>query len=208
MTEILKLEKGAMVEVPLYRQGDNYSNYCAIITPDDTAQGGLNREWVSRAKGNGYYYTTEGLKVGMTLEFGSKDKYAHYGDKQKWYGVITYLSETELHLEPYPGGKTACKAALKFQKGEERGCGRAAILRARVGLDEEEEVGPKCSLCGADLTQATQAFGDEAAALHRVVHEKEALLEFLREKGLASAAERYMQRALNDELDSVTDLGL
>lgn len=208
MTEVFKLEKGAMLEVPLYRQGENYTNYCAIITRDDSQHGGLNRDWVPRARGNGYYYSTEGLKVGMALEFGSKDKYARYGDKQKWYGIITYLSETELHLEKYPGGKTACKAALKLQTQEEVGFGRAARLRARMGVEEAEEAIHRCEICNHDLTKAVEAFGDEARVYHRVTHERQALAEFLESKGLLDEANRYLQRALNGDLNTDSDLGL
>jgi hypothetical protein len=207
MTEILKLAKGAMTEVPLYREGRDYSNYCAIITRDEQAQGGLNRDWVPRGAGKGFYYTVEGLKVGMVLEFGSKDKHARYGDKKKWYGVIIYISETALHLEQYPGGKTALKAALKIQKREETGFGRAARLRARQGI-EEEEASHKCARCGADLTKLVEALGDEGEALHQTLHERDALLEFLDGRKLKAKAERYVQRALNGDLDTDTDLGL
>lgn len=109
MAEIvtLKVEDGALTQVPVYETHRRGKNWLAVIAPDPKSPGGLKRTFVERAKGS-YYYMADTLKPGDPVEFGA-DYYTGSGHKQvcRWYGVVVDVRPDAVVLEHMPGPKSA-----------------------------------------------------------------------------------------------------
>jgi len=96
----IEIENGAMRSAPVYETHRRGKNWAAVIELDPKSPGGLKRKFLSRAKGDDYYYMTDGLSVGAPVEFGA-DYYTAGGSKRecRWYGVVVEMTETEVVLE-------------------------------------------------------------------------------------------------------------
>ena len=118
----LSIEDGALIEVPrnMWESHKRGKNWMATITVNPASPGGLDRDFVSKAKGDSYYLLPT-LSPGDAIEFGA-DYYSGGGRKNsnRWYGyVVRIIPETadeysSLILRQIAGGKTAVKEGQKF----------------------------------------------------------------------------------------------
>lgn len=84
----LKVEKGALLEVPVYKSHKRGKNWLAIIELDPASPGGLKRRFLPRARGEYYYFIEPGT---YPVEFGAdyySSSYRKYPNRV--YGVLVW----------------------------------------------------------------------------------------------------------------------
>lgn len=64
------VEHGALCSVPVYEEHKRGKNWMAIISVNPASPGGIDREFVARARGQ-YYYHVDAALVGKPVEFGA-----------------------------------------------------------------------------------------------------------------------------------------
>ena len=115
---LLKVEAGALVQVPkgCWESHSRGKNWLAVISPNPSSPGGLERSFQEKAKSD-YFYLISGLSVGDAVEFGA-DYYSGRGRKSptRWYGFVVAKAADAIVVRNYAGGKTAYKAARKFME--------------------------------------------------------------------------------------------
>lgn len=114
-----KLELGALLEVPIYKNHRRAKNWFARIKKNPMAPGGLDREFAPRAKGEYYYMLPNDWNVGDPIEFGA-DYYTIAGRKlaNRFYGVIVEKTETYVIFEKAKSSSQAIQKAREYaQKG-------------------------------------------------------------------------------------------
>jgi hypothetical protein len=108
------VEDGVMMTCPAYSSDRRAKNWMAIISVAPSKPGGLERDFMAKAKGGGRYILS-GLEVGQPLEFGADD-YNSRGrkDPTRWYGYVVKIEPGYVILHEEPTGKAAVKAGAKF----------------------------------------------------------------------------------------------
>jgi hypothetical protein len=131
---VLKVEYGALLEVPIYESHWRGKNWMAEIWIDPKAPGGLGRRFFQKANGE-YYYIIDRAKAPMAIEFGA-DYYSGSGKKspKRWYGVIIRVTTEELVLEEYDTARQAINAAKEKQQGNEQ----ATIIR-KISVEQIQQ---------------------------------------------------------------------
>jgi len=119
----LKVELGALTEVPCFCHHERGKNWCAEISRDPDSPGGLSRDWWRRGKGEFYYKLPQDVKTGVPIEFGG-DYYTGGGKprrERRWF-VLTKVEPHQITLEEYATPIKAIKAAEVFNtpKPEEK----------------------------------------------------------------------------------------
>lgn len=145
----LKIEDGALVEVPCYEKHIRSKNWLATISPDPSAPGGLSRSFQDRGRGR-YYYLVGGLSVGDAVEFGA-DYYTGSGSKRatRRYGVVRSITPDGIEIEEFDTAMEAMKATAAPRS-------RADEIRDRLAQLESEK-----DLLLAELEQMEQEGGVE-----------------------------------------------
>jgi len=137
-----------MVEVPAYETHARGTNWLAKISPNPSAPGGLDRDFVERARGK-YYYMITDLKPGTPIEFGAD--YTSSGGKRhpsRWYGVVVRVGDDAIDLAPTEGADEAFALAEEIQA--------AAPADRRTALKEERAaLVARLAEIDAELTELT-----------------------------------------------------
>jgi len=113
----LKVEQGALMEVPVWEDHKRGRNWFAVITLDPRAPNGIGRSFIPRAHGEYYYLVTEKLKTGVAVEFGA-DYYTASGklNPRRWYGVIVERTPEYLELVACKDAREACTLARSLSE--------------------------------------------------------------------------------------------
>jgi hypothetical protein len=120
----LKIDSGALLEVPIFEKDDCGHNWLAIIEGrDPQAPGGFRRAFCARA-GAPFYYLTATLRPGQAIEFGADRvslKLSRRNRKQpkRAYGVIKDLTTELLTYSPQPNALAALAASKSRLFAEE-----------------------------------------------------------------------------------------
>jgi hypothetical protein len=111
---LIRIESGALTDAPCYVSHKRGKNWFAVIEPDPTKPGGLDRAFAAKAKGDSYYILPT-LAIGDAVEFGA-DYYSGSGRKNadRWYGFVVASTAEWLLLRKIGGGKTAYKEGQKW----------------------------------------------------------------------------------------------
>lgn len=144
-TKKCRVEHGAMVEVPAYETHARGTNWLAKISPNPSAPGGLDRDFVERARGK-YYYMITDLKPGTPIEFGADYRTAG-GHKRpnRWYGVVGWIASDSIEFVEADNSDEAFSLAEEMQgalPGARRAVleeERAALMTRLAEIDEEIE---------------------------------------------------------------------
>lgn len=109
------IEGDALAECPVWGTHSRSKNWMAIISLDNTAPGGLAREFAEKAKGD-CFYILPSLEPGDAIEFGA-DYYTGSGRKnpERWYGYVVRVEPTYLVLRQCKTGKEAIKSGEKIR---------------------------------------------------------------------------------------------
>ena len=102
MLEIHNIELGALTSAPVYEAHARGKNWMAVVSSDPTSPGGLDRDFLDKAKGK-YYYMVKGmLAPGDIVEFGA-DYYSSGGKKHpcRKYAKVVEITEDTLTLDVY-----------------------------------------------------------------------------------------------------------
>ena len=114
----LNIEDGALSQVPAgcWTSHKRGKNWLAVIEPNASKPGGLERDFQEKAKGD-CYYMAGGLSVGDAIEFGADD-YSGSGRKspERWYGYVKRIEAKYIVVVSATTGKAAHKAAQKFME--------------------------------------------------------------------------------------------
>lgn len=113
---LCRIEDGALANVPCWESHNRGKNWMATIAVQESAPGGLARDFIDKARGDGFYLTPA-LAIGDAVEFGA-DYYSGRGRKtaERWYGFVVAVTETAVLLRQAASGKAACKAGAKFRE--------------------------------------------------------------------------------------------
>jgi hypothetical protein len=97
----------ALLNAPIFETHSRGSNWLAVIDVDASQPGGLSRRFMPRGRGE-CLYTIEQLSLFDPVEFGA-DYTSSFGGKKRdrWYGVVTALTEGSLIVEQAPSGAFA-----------------------------------------------------------------------------------------------------
>ena len=106
------------MRAPVYEDHHRARNWCAIIQPDPTAPGGLNRVWLPRGRGE-FLYMIGRLDRFDAVEFGA-DYVTTLGRKwpKRWYGVVRTLNGAEIAIEEVGSPITALLRSLELRNLE------------------------------------------------------------------------------------------
>lgn len=125
--EVLRLlvANGVLLEAPIWEQHYRGSNWMAVIDLDPMSPGGLSRKWLSRGKGE-CLYVLDQLTLFDPIEFGA-DYTTCAGTKKRdrWYGVVTAITEGFLLIERCSSG---AKAVVRSKLARTSPSDRAAAL--------------------------------------------------------------------------------
>lgn len=130
---------GVLQDPPIYDETYK-TNWLAVIFSDPNGPGKLGRRWCNR--GNGRQYHVETLRPFDPIEFGA-DGHNGYGRiRNRWYGVVTAITETFIEVEQCGTGHKAIKRSLDVQEGDDKRIlalegERDALLAKARKLDEE-----------------------------------------------------------------------
>jgi hypothetical protein len=105
---IYQLEGGAMTEVPIYGDTNKHKNWMAIVKPNPTAPGGLDRKFLKKARGD-YYYMVSDCFTGDVVEFAA-DYVAYTSGKvtqAREYAVVVEAKPDSISLLPFSDAKSA-----------------------------------------------------------------------------------------------------
>ena len=121
----LKLDGGALLEVPVFEKDECGRNWLAILEcRDRQAPGGFRRTFCFRL-GHPYYYDVKNVKVGQAIEFGADRvslKLMRAGRKRpkRAYGVVKAITEESLTYSPQPSALAALAVAATINQGPAR----------------------------------------------------------------------------------------
>jgi len=109
----LKVEKGALLEVPIYEPHKRGKNWLAEIDLDPASPGGLKRRFFPRARGEYYYFIEPGV---FAVEFGA-DYYSSSYKKHpnRVYGVLVWDGKSDAaEFHECPSAREAIAFAKKL----------------------------------------------------------------------------------------------
>jgi hypothetical protein len=119
----LRVEYGALLEVPCYESHKRGRNWAATISIDPKSPGGIGRTFWKRAHGEFYYLIPADLRPPVPVEFGA-DYYTVSGRKKphRVYGVILSISQDTLTLEICQSAREAVERAeqLKMERTDSK----------------------------------------------------------------------------------------
>jgi hypothetical protein len=119
----LRMEHGALLEVPCYESHSRGRNWAAVICIDPSSPGGIGRTFWKRARGEFYYLIPADLRPPVPVEFGA-DYYTVSGRKKphRVYGVILSISQGALTLQICQSAREAVERAeqLKVAQADSR----------------------------------------------------------------------------------------
>lgn len=89
----LRVEMGALLDVPIYEPHKRGKNWLAVIELDPASPGGLKRRFFPRARGEYYYFIEPGT---YAVEFGA-DYYSSSYKKHpnRVYGVLVWDGKSD-----------------------------------------------------------------------------------------------------------------
>jgi hypothetical protein len=110
-TVSFRIMEGGLCDVPIYEEHPRGRNWCATITPNPTAPGGMDRNFWPRARKNAalfYYIVPPELHPPCIVEFGA-DYVTGAGRKhpKRWYGVLVEHKATKLVVTECAGPREA-----------------------------------------------------------------------------------------------------
>jgi hypothetical protein len=103
----LQVESGALIQAPIWESRRGGRNWLAVISPNPRAPGGLDRRFLDRGRGEYLYLLNRDLRRGRPVEFGAD--LGH--DRNRWYGLVLSVSDSEVTLEHHRTARAACTAA-------------------------------------------------------------------------------------------------
>ena len=105
-----------LTAVPVYEEHHRGRNWCATITADPNAPGGLRREWWNTGRGDFFYILPFDLIAGTAIEFGA-DYITTYDNRRpnRWYGVVVDIKPTHLAVLQCASALEACRMAKDLQ---------------------------------------------------------------------------------------------
>lgn len=174
-TITLKVENGALREVPKWIAYEDGKNWLAAITKDPQAPGGLGRNFALYGKGEGNYYITPLWKLPIAVEFAGENRYTRPNYQDRWYGVLVELTESYARLVACKTARQAIKLAAKLAAEEigpvlpeKLNSSLAVILTA---IDSAMvKLRADAVLC-KEIGNAADIFQDQAVALDALYHE-------------------------------------
>ena len=109
---MLRVELRALLDCPVWEKHSRGKNWCASISKNPQAIGGIGREFWEKARGDYYYMVPTGLKPGTPLEFGA-DYHSSGGRKtpKRFFCVVESITESSLNVKSYPTAREAIEAA-------------------------------------------------------------------------------------------------
>jgi hypothetical protein len=113
-----KLHQKAMLSVPVYEDHKRGKNWLASIQKDPSSPGGLARNFCKKGCGE-YYYIIEDLKENTAID--GADYYTGGGNprRDRWYGVVTEITEDVIKIKQYETSAKAIKAVQKISEKQE-----------------------------------------------------------------------------------------
>jgi hypothetical protein len=107
---VSKIEKNAMIDVPVYESHNRGKNWMAVISLDPAKPGGLARDFLPNGKGDFYYIVSKDI-VGKAVEFGA-DYYSSSGNpsRNRAFGVIHSLTEDEIRIKMFNSAREAIQS--------------------------------------------------------------------------------------------------
>jgi hypothetical protein len=100
---VLKIESGALAEVPCYEKDECGRNWCAVIEGrNPAAPGGFNRRFLPRASAP-WFYLIDGIERGDVIEFGADRvslKHPERKQPRRTHGVVQEVTESFLRYRP------------------------------------------------------------------------------------------------------------
>ena len=133
----LKIDSGALLDVPCYEWDDCGKNWLAIIEGrDKKARGGLRRTFCDRANPPFYYFTAK-LRPFQVIEFGADRVNTKRRTKlpTRVYGIILEVTNKELRYSPQPNALTALAVASTPAMNPQMGTARP-VRRFRAEASE------------------------------------------------------------------------
>jgi hypothetical protein len=117
-TRIYKVEKRALLEVPVYREHRRARNWAAtILELDPKSPGGIRREFWERGQGKFFYIIPERLALPAPVEIAA-DYYNSRGEKwpRRWYGVLIEITSSEAVFEEVASAEEAIRRAKELRE--------------------------------------------------------------------------------------------
>ena len=138
----IRLEQDAMLDAPIYQSHRRGRNWCAIIAKNPSAPNGLDRNFLTHARGQYYYMLNDQITEQTPVEFGA-DYYSAGGrpSRERWYGVVISRTNDALVLEEYDTALAAINAAKQAVIDPDHITAleaEAAQLRSRLAVIEQE----------------------------------------------------------------------
>jgi hypothetical protein len=129
---------GALLEAPVWEEHHRSSNWAAVIGIDPAMPGGLARRFVERGRGV-CKYLAEQIGVFDAMEFAG-DYYTWAKEKRpnRWYGVVTAITNDHVVLVRCKDGLTAIIAAKEMR---EKALASEQAVQNREKQNEESKVG-------------------------------------------------------------------
>ena len=103
------------MEAPIWESRRGGRNWLAVIAANPRAPGGLDRRFLERGRGEYLYLLPRDLRQGRPVEFGAD--LGH--ERNRWYGVVVAVSDSEITLERHRTARAACAAAAKMPTPEQ-----------------------------------------------------------------------------------------
>lgn len=133
---MLFIEYGYLVNLPIYEERPGGRNWAATIKADPKAPAGLQRQFWPRGRGGFYYQIPDWVKPPSPVEFGAdwlnpssmmstaQDPIsmaaagqalyeAPARQRNRWYGVVTGLTSTQLTLQQAKNGLEAVRLSRR-----------------------------------------------------------------------------------------------
>lgn len=123
----LIVANGVLLQAPIWEKHFRGTNWLAVIDIDPMMPGGLARRFLNKGKGE-CLYVLEPLALFDPVEFGAD--YTTTTSKrlrERWYGVVTAITESHLFVEKCD---TGVMAILRAKEARTSAQDRAAALRA------------------------------------------------------------------------------
>lgn len=124
----LTIAGGALLEAPIWETHHRGTNYLAIIEVNPTMPGGLGRQFINKGRGD-CLYIVEQVAVLDAVEFAA-DYTTGVGRRyrNRWHGVVTAKSDSQMALIPCPSGTKAVLLATQLRERRDAGAPQIRVV--------------------------------------------------------------------------------
>jgi hypothetical protein len=130
---------GALLEAPVWEEHRRSSNWAAVIGIDAGMPGGLSRRFIDKGRGV-CKYIAEQIGVFDAMEFaGDYFTWAKEKRPNRWYGVVTSITNDHIVLVQCKDGLAAIIAAKEMRA--KAWAAQEAALKAQEKQNEKSKVG-------------------------------------------------------------------